>query len=344
MNLKRFIFLHLFFIASVSGRAQIQAQDQGNKYIDGKIDSYKLTGFWESIDSIKSKIEFVVSDYEVKLRSPGSRTYSFMIDSAKRVSVSGFIANWPPYDCELNLIAADTLEISYTITGRITDKRKYKRKQASDYTVKVVGAMRNVMWKGQLYGTINLDTIHSKENLYGLGPVEYLSGELLIVDGKSYKSTVLNDTVMRVEETYKAKAPFFVYANIESWTEQSLPDSIQYIEQLESFLDLITKTSKRPFAFKLIGYVESAKIHIVNLPKGSKVSSPEDAHRGLKEFNLSNVPCEIIGFFSTEHKAIFTHHDTFLHMHIITADKMQMGHLEKVTFMKGIMKLYLPKD
>jgi acetolactate decarboxylase len=41
---------------------------------------------------------------------------------------------------------------------------------------------------------------------------------------------------------------------------------------------------------------------------------------------------EIIGFFSTEHKGVFTHHDSFLHMHLITKDKEKMGHLDAATF------------
>ena len=86
--------------------------------------------------------------------------------------------------------------------------------QQTTNEVKIVGEMKNVMWKGQLYGNINLDTIANKTNLYGLGPVEYLSGEILIIDGKSYKSTVTSDSTMKVEETYDIKAPFFGYANI----------------------------------------------------------------------------------------------------------------------------------
>lgn len=216
--------------------------------------------------------------------------------------------------------------------------------QPADNTVKVAGAMKNIMWKGQLYGTIDLDTISKKQHLYGLGPVEYLSGELLIADGKSYKSTVLTDSIMKVEETYKVKAPFFVYSIVDSWTEQSLPDSIQFIQQLETFLDQITKNSKRPFAFSLIGTVETATIHIVNLPVGSKVSSPEEVYQVQKSYHLQNEQSEIIGFFSTEHKGVFTHHDTFLHMHLITADKSKMGHLDSLQFKMGTMKLYLPAE
>ncbi len=216
--------------------------------------------------------------------------------------------------------------------------------QQTTNEVKIVGQMKNVMWKGQLYGNINLDTIANKTNLYGLGPVEYLAGEILIIDGKSYKSTVTSDTTMKVEETYDIKAPFFGYANISKWTEQTLPDSIQTIQQLETYLDKLTKNSPRPFMFKLTGTVEQATIHIVNLPKGSKVSTPDEAHKGQINYELKNEQAYIVGFFSTEHKAIFTHHDTFLHLHLMTTDKQKMGHLDEVLFKKGTMKLYLPTE
>lgn len=210
--------------------------------------------------------------------------------------------------------------------------------------VKIVGQMKNVMWKGQLYGNIYLDTINDKTNLYGFGPVEYLAGEILIMDGKSYQSTVTSDTTMSVEETYNIKAPFFGYANISNWTEQALPDSIRTIQQLEIFLDQWTKNAHRPFMFKLQGTVEQAIIHIVNLPKGATVSSPDEAHKGQIKYELQNEQVDIVGFFSTEHKTIFTHHDTFVHMHLMTADKQKMGHLDEVLFNNSNLKLYLPAE
>ena len=216
--------------------------------------------------------------------------------------------------------------------------------QSLDSTVKVVGAMKNVMWKGQLYGTISLDTISPRQHLYGLGPVEYLAGEISIIDGHAYRSTVLTDSTMQVDETFELKAPFFVYASVENWNEQNLPDSIQSIPQLENYLNQITQNATRPFAFRLSGIVDEASIHVVNLPKGSMVRSPQEAHQGLKSFQLSNREADIIGFFSTVHQAIFTHHNSFVHMHILTKDKKQMGHLDEVLFKKGAMKLYLPTD
>ena len=82
-------------------------------------------------------------------------------------------------------------------------------------------------------------------------------------------------------------------------------------------------------------------IHVQNLPEGTKVSSPEEAHQGQTNFTLKNEQVEIVGFFSTEHQGIFTHHDSYLHMHLLTTDESKMGHLDQVESTE--MKLYLPR-
>src|SRR5690606_26071311 len=140
------------------------------------------------------------------------------------------------------------------------------------------------------------------------------------------------------------KAPFFGYANVPNWIEQALLENIETIAQLEVYLNEITQNSTRPFMFKLTGTVASANFHIVNLPDGTKVSSHDDAHQGMVNYEVRNEDCEIIGFFSTEHQTILTHHDTYLHMHLMTSDRQKMGHIDDVTFKKGAMKLYLPKE
>jgi acetolactate decarboxylase len=215
--------------------------------------------------------------------------------------------------------------------------------QTSSSFVHVVGEMRNVMWKGQLSGNINLDTITNKTNLYGLGPIEYLTGEILVIDGRSFKSTVATDNEIKVEETFKIKAPFFGYTNVKRWQEINLPAYVRNLKELENYLDSTTKFYHRPTFFKLSGVIDSATIHIVNLPEGSKVSSPEQAHKGLKKYELKNQSVDIIGFFSTEHKAIFTHHDTFLHLHLITANRDKMGHVDELNMIPKMFKLYLPE-
>lgn len=208
--------------------------------------------------------------------------------------------------------------------------------------IRIAGAMRNVMWKGELAGIISLDTIQERDGLYGLGPLSYLQGELLINDGQVYVSRVLTDSTMTVETNDQVSAPFFVFGNVTEWREMPLPDAIHNIKDLEGFLDDQTKAQKRPFVFKLRGEVAVADIHIQNLPAGTPVSSPQEAHQGQTDYRLENASVEIIGFFSTAHQGVFTHHDSYLHMHLITTDRQQMGHLDAAVFKKGEMSLLLP--
>ena len=207
--------------------------------------------------------------------------------------------------------------------------------------VNIIGAMRNVMLKGDLQDRLSLDTIANKTGLYGLGPLSHLQGELLINDGKNYISRVITNGSLEVKKSYDASAPFFVYSNVDKWEEIALPDTIATIQDVEKYIGKRTSKISSPFEFKLKGTVAHAKIHVLNLPEGAKVSSPAEAHENQVDYDIKNQKAEIIGFYSTEHKGVFTHHDSNAHMHLITADELKMGHLDKLQIEN--MSLYLPE-
>lgn len=213
---------------------------------------------------------------------------------------------------------------------------------AQKSSVKVAGAMKNVMKKGELTGSISLDSLAEK-GVYGLGPVEFLKGELLLLDGKVFKSSVVDEDSMQVKKHSSVKAPFFVYSEVEKWKSVSIPSWVNSLESLEDFLDKLTPENADAFAFRLKGKINSADIHIVNLPEGRKVSSPKEAHEGITDYKLNDKEIEILGFFSRKHQAVFTHHNTFMHLHLITKDEKQMGHLDEIEFKANNIKLYLPE-
>lgn len=77
------------------------------------IESIRLIGAWNSIDSLHEKIEFVEDWYEVTLKIPGDHPYYFLKDSLGNTSSSGFYPLWPPPSCNLYFISKDTLQVSY---------------------------------------------------------------------------------------------------------------------------------------------------------------------------------------------------------------------------------------
>lgn len=219
-------------------------------------------------------------------------------------------------------------------------KKKQPAMKTEATSLQVVGAIRDVMWKGELGSKIDLDTLANKKGLYGLGPEINLTGELLINNGKRYVSKVTSDSTMVVEERTDLSAPFFVYTHVLDWHTMALPNEVKSIQDLEAFIIEATKANDRPQVFRLEGTIAKADIHIQNLPQGTSVSSPAEAHQGQTSYALEDEEVEIIGFFSKEHQGVFTHHDSFLHMHLITADAQKMGHLDSVEIKE--MTLYLP--
>src|SRR5690625_7293813 len=125
-----------------------------------------------------------------------------------------------PMRLSLTILAGCATEESPAGVPTETGMNESRTEYRDDVTV--IGEMRNVMWNGELAGIIDLQTLSGREHLYGLGPVEYLRGEILILDGISYKSTVVSDTEMHVGTTFDMKAPFFGDATIAAWTEHEL--------------------------------------------------------------------------------------------------------------------------
>jgi len=189
------------------------------------------------------------------------------------------------------------------------------------------GAMRRTMWEGQLAGLIAMDSI-AKPGMYGIGPLEHLWGEITMVDGRCFVSYVLPDGTVKVEERSDVKAPFFVRATVTRWEPVTLPSKVVDLPSLDAFLTEWAKTSTEPFTFRLRGLVVDAHVHVMNVPPGTAINGQDEAHAHQVVVHDRNNEGTLVGFFSTKHKAVFTHHDTNIHAHYISWDQKLMGHLD----------------
>ncbi|WP_242092274.1 acetolactate decarboxylase [Aestuariivivens sediminicola] len=198
-------------------------------------------------------------------------------------------------------------------------------------SIKVVGQMRDVMWKGELAGKISTDSMNHPTS-YGLGPIEYLKGEVLLFEGQTFVSKVIDSSTHEVTQMKSTKAPFFVYTSKSELMELVMPDHRLSLKSTEQFIDSLFIAYDDPLLVRIDGVFEDLTIHSVNLPEGSLVSSPREAHEGLTNYRYDDVSGSIIGFFSRNHKTVFTHHDSYFHAHFISDDRTIMGHVDSVVF------------
>ena len=205
-------------------------------------------------------------------------------------------------------------------------------------SVRVVGKMRDVMWKGDLKGKITTDSLRTKET-YGLGPLEFLKGEVLLFEGQTFVSKVVDSISHEVNKVPSANAPFFVYTTNSNLKVIELPPTNYSLKGIEEHINSVYENYDQPLLIRMDGLFDDIKLHSVNLPEGKKVSSPDEAHQGLTQYDFENISGSLIGFFSRNHKTVFTHHDSFFHAHFISDDREVLGHLDELNFYSSQIKL-----
>ena len=215
-------------------------------------------------------------------------------------------------------------------------------KPTPNSSIKVVGEMRDVMWKGNLKGKIATDSLNSKE-IYGLGPIEFLKGEIVLFEGQSYVSKVVDSNSHEVFKVPSASAPFFVYTTNSNLKVVELTAANYSLKGIEEHINSLYNNYDQPLLIRIDGVFNTMKLHSVNLPDGQEVSSPDEAHQGLTQYDFKNISGSLIGFFSRHHKAVFTHHDSFFHAHFISDDRKVLGHIDETDFNSSKVTLKVSK-
>ena len=147
-----------------------------------------------------------------------------------------------------------------------------------------------------------------------------------------------------MENDWARQAPFLVYGHVTAWKEAPLPATVQTPKDLEGYLVEAAReagiVSTAPFPFKVILPHGQIDYHIINNTEaGYQVSRP---HQELMaRFQIKERPVSLIGIYSTEHAGVFTHHGEATHVHVISDDGKDAGHLDGAKFGEGAT-LFLP--
>lgn len=217
------------------------------------------------------------------------------------------------------------------------------QKGSEPVEVTIVGQMRSIMFQNDISAKVFLKDLPRQENLYALGPLDYLSGEILVWDGTPLVATSDGDSVI-LQADWNVGAPMLVAAVVPEWTEVNLPNTVTTQRELEEFVAAFAKkrglNPAQPFPFRLRGTARKLDWHVVNWPVSDTEHTHERHRTSGPHGTLTDTPVDVLGFFSTAHTGIFTHHDTDVHMHMKTADGRLMGHVDDLQ--PGQMTLSLP--
>jgi acetolactate decarboxylase len=211
------------------------------------------------------------------------------------------------------------------------------------YALSFLGSQRHTIMTGDRAAHLDLRTLKGRPHLYGIGPLEGLTGEVTIADGRPSLARIGADRLVHVTESYEAGVPFFVWAEVAAWQSQEMPSHLRTYADLEQFIGAAGAAAglTQAFPFVLTGRPELIDFHIVNATPATPPGM--EAHNQIQiRFELHAQDATLVGFWSSSHQGIFTPMGTNMHVHFQTPDNKVSGHVQGLSLTQGLT-LSLPK-
>ncbi|HIA00832.1 MAG TPA: hypothetical protein EYN66_02795, partial [Myxococcales bacterium] len=203
------------------------------------------------------------------------------------------------------------------------------------------------MHMGRTERRVDLAPLVGRKGLFGLGALEGLGGEVTLWDGQLWLSTPdgHGGAVAGQQEATTAGATLLVTSVVTAWQERAITQAVSFA-QLDAFIEREARASglnvEEAFPFRIEGAPTRLDWHVID---GSKI--PSDAHgheahmRTAVRGSLSGKVVRVLGFYSPKHHAVFTHHDTNTHAHVISDAPVVTGHVDHLDISSG-SRLFLP--
>jgi acetolactate decarboxylase len=144
------------------------------------------------------------------------------------------------------------------------------------------------------------------------------------------------DSPVVLKNVKKLNAIFLVYANVPRWDTIYLQQKITSIQELQNAVIQAAfkhgTDTNSAFPFLLFASIKEASGHIMFKDTMVKTIN-SDALKAAKHItHFSSQKAQLLGFYSQHHQTIFTHHDSFLHLHYLVSNNSQAGHLDEISF------------
>lgn len=207
--------------------------------------------------------------------------------------------------------------------------------------VQVRGALRAMFHEGQTGAMVTLDKMLPNPDLYAVGALADLSGEITIVGGKVFLAYPQGSDETRTETTSRsdAGATLLVAADVPAWHGVSTEKAIRFEELDDEIGRLATiagMSLEARFPFLLQGDFEDLQWHVID---GRRLSdggtSHEDHLAAAVKGKQDRASATLVGFYSSRDQGVFTHMGSKTHIHCVVDDPLSTGHVDHVVIPAG---------
>ena len=221
------------------------------------------------------------------------------------------------------------------------DRSAVSGSAAWDGDVQVHGALRAMFHEGQIGPNVVLDTLLPASDLYALGALANLAGEVTVLGGTaflSYPDTAETTRTETVQST-SAAATLLVSTRVPAWRSVRTEAPIRFDELDAAIATLAAaagmNTEKR-FPFLIDGVLEDLRWHVID---GSRLAagatSHEDHLTAGVQGRLNRGSTTLLGFYSQNDQGVFTHMGSRTHIHCVANEPVVTGHVDHVVIPAG---------
>jgi acetolactate decarboxylase len=210
-----------------------------------------------------------------------------------------------------------------------------------DGEVRVYGALRAMMHEGQTGAMVSLDSLLPNPDLYAVGALADLSGEVTVIGGRAYLAYPEGADGTRTETTLPADvaAALLVSSEVASWKSLVTDHAIRFAELDDEIARLAAAAGmsrSARFPFLLEGTFEDLQWHVID---GRRLiggdSSHQDHQAAAVKAERDRATGTLVGFYSESDQGVFTHMGSRTHLHCVLDAPLSTGHVDRVDIPAG---------
>ena len=203
------------------------------------------------------------------------------------------------------------------------------------------GSLRAMFHEGRTGARVSLKDLLPNENLYALGAIADLAGEITVLNGIAYLDRPTGNDSAQTEVTTESGegAALLVTAEVGRWSEFITERPIAFAE-LEEAIERYAHDAGIdlgiPFPFLLEGDLQALRWHVID---GRRLKGGGDSHTdhlaAAVTFERKRTRATLLGFYSASDHGVFTHMGSKTHVHCVVEDPRSSGHVDHVVIPAG---------
>jgi len=205
--------------------------------------------------------------------------------------------------------------------------------------------MQAALRDGQTQGRVSLSHAITRPHAYGVGALEGLTGEVVILDSQCWVAQPDDRGAVGVaREPGELRATLLAVAYVPAWSVAPIPRDVGPYALDDCVRDLAVQHGldpSRPFPFVIEGEFTALHAHVINGECPTRGNAGGD-HRPYR-LDRESASGTLVGIYAENSAGNLTHHDSRAHVHIImSGDSPVAAHVEQAGLKAGAI-LRVPK-